>query len=233
MSLVNPPPPDAAQRLADLRVSYDSGRLDEASVAATPLEQFRRWMSDAVAASLPEPNAMVLATVGEDDQPTTRTVLLKDVDPRGFVFFTNYGSTKSRQLAEHPGASMTFPWIALHRQIVVVGRAEKVPREESAEYFSSRPFDSRLGAWASRQSEVIPDRSVIVSEFARLAERYPVGGEVPVPDFWGGWLVRATSVEFWQGRESRLHDRLRFRSADGRPAQLDHADGWRVERLSP
>lgn len=233
MSLVNPPPPDAAKHMADLRVSYDSGRLDEASVLGTPFEQFRRWMTEAVAASVPEPNAMVLATVGADEQPTTRTVLLKDVDPRGFVFFTNYGSTKSREMAEHPGVSMTFPWIALHRQIVVVGRAEKVPRQESEEYFTTRPFDSRLGAWTSRQSEVIADRSVIVSQFARLSEEYPVGSEIPVPDFWGGWVVRAISVEFWQGRESRLHDRLRFRSASGQPADLDVASNWVLERLSP
>ncbi|MBI1351931.1 MAG: pyridoxamine 5'-phosphate oxidase [Actinomycetales bacterium] len=233
MSLWSPPPDQPPSTLADLRVSYDQGVLDEESLASTPLQQFGLWLSDAVTGGVVEPNAMVLATVGDDEQPSGRTVLLKDVDPRGFVFFTNYGSTKSRQLEQRPGASLVFPWFSIHRQVVVIGRAERLPEEESAAYFSSRPHGSRLGAWASRQSEVIPDREVLESTYAALAAEYPEGSEVPVPDFWGGWLVRPASVEFWQGRVSRLHDRLRFRSRAGGPADLADAGAWLVERLSP
>jgi pyridoxamine 5'-phosphate oxidase len=237
VSLWSPPPPDASEeatkRLADLRVSYDRGVLDEAHLAPTPLDQFQAWMAAAVAGDVVEPNAMILATVGGGEQPTARTVLLKDVDSRGFVFFTNYDSTKSRQMDERPGVSMVFPRLSEHRQVVVVGRAERIPVEESSAYFSSRPHGSRLGAWASRQSQVIPDRSILEAEYARLADEYPAGEDVPMPDFWGGWLVRASSVEFWQGRESRLHDRLRYRSASGQTADLDDASAWVVERLSP
>lgn len=231
MSLWSPPPGDSPQRLADLRVTYDAGVLDEEHLAVTPLAQFRAWLADALEAGLPEPNAMIVATVGGEDQPSARTVLLKDADSRGFVFYTNYGSRKSRELADRPGASCVFPWFAMHRQVVVVGRAERIPREEAAAYFSSRPHGSRLGAWASRQSTVIDGRAGIEAEFARLREAYPEGSDVPLPDFWGGWLVRPESVEFWQGRESRLHDRLRYRAAVG--AALDDPSAWTVERLSP
>lgn len=231
MSLWTPPPGDSPRRLADLRVSYDAGVLVEQDLLPTPLEQFRAWFDDAVGVGLPEPNAMIVATASAEGQPSARTVLLKDVDPRGFVFYTNYGSRKSQELDANPGASCVFPWFAMHRQVVVVGRAERIPRDEAAEYFASRPHGSRLGAWSSRQSTVLDGREALDRTYADLREQYPEGSEVPLPEFWGGWLVRPESVEFWQGRESRLHDRLRFRGDAG--AALDDPAAWTVERLSP
>lgn len=232
MSLWTPPPEDAPRRLADLRVSYDAGVLMEEDLNATPLDQFRTWFDEASAVGLPEPNAMVVATVGDGAQPSARTVLLKEADPRGFVFYTNYGSRKSRELDAHPGVSCVFPWFAMHRQVVVVGRAERIARDEAEQYFHSRPRGSQLGAWASLQSTVIDGRAVIEEEYARLQQEYPEGSEVPLPDFWGGWLIRPISVEFWQGRESRLHDRLRFLTGEA-GAAMDDASAWVVERLSP
>lgn len=233
MSLWTPPPDDAPRRLADLRVSYDAGSLVEADLRQTPLAQFRAWFDDALAAGLPEPNAMILATADAAGQPSARTVLLKDADHRGFVLFTNLESRKGRELRANPRASIVFPWFAMHRQVVVVGRAERVSREEAAEYFASRPHGSRLGAWSSRQSTVLDGRDALDGEYARLKEQYPEGADVPLPDFWGGWLVRPESVEFWQGRESRLHDRLRFRAVAGAAPDLGDPAQWVVERLSP
>lgn len=227
------PDPDEAgslARLADLRVHYDSGTLDAAELESTPLGQFRRWFDDALAAGLPEPNAMVLSTAAPDGQPSSRTVLLKDADPRGFTFFTNLESRKGRELRDNPRASVVFPWFAMHRQVVVVGTASLLSRAEVAAYFVTRPRGSRLGAWASRQSSVLEDRSVLDEAYAAADAVY--GDDVPVPDFWGGWLIRPASVEFWQGRQSRLHDRLRFR-ATAQSASMDEPSHWTVERLSP
>ena len=218
-----------ADDLRGLRVSYDLGALTKADLAETPLAQFRRWFADAVEAKLTEPNAMVLGTVSRDGVPSARTVLLKDVDGRGFAFYTNLRSRNGRELAATRRAACVFPWLPLHRQVVVVGRAVEVPREEAADYFASRPHGSRLGAWASRQSEVIADRAVLDERHAELLERFP--GDVPLPDFWGGWIVVPDTVEFWQGRDSRLHDRLRYRRV--RDGGLDDAGAWVVERLSP
>lgn len=217
--------------LADLRVSYESGELLEDHLAANPLAMFTRWFQDASSAGLPEPNAMVLATAATSGQPSARTVLLKQADARGFVFYTNLRSRKSSELAQNPQVSAVFPWFAMHRQVVVVGRVELIARSEVAEYFGSRPRSSQLGAWASEQSSVIESRDVLDHRYQEVSARF-ADGEISPPDFWGGWLIRANTVEFWQGRTSRLHDRLRYRAlADG--VRLDDDHSWVTERLSP
>lgn len=212
-----------------MRLAYDRGTLVEADLARDPLTQFRRWLADAVAEAIVEPNAMVLSTVSADGVPSARTVLLKDADSRGFAFYTNLHSRKGRELASSRRAAAVFPWLPLHRQVVVTGSTVEVPRDEAADYFASRPHGSRVGAWASRQSEVIAERAVLDDRYAQMIERFP--SDVPIPDFWGGWIIVPETIEFWQGRESRLHDRLRYR----RTAQggLDDASAWVVERLSP
>jgi pyridoxamine 5'-phosphate oxidase len=186
-------------------------------------------LADAVAEGIVEPNAMVLSTVSAEGVPSARTVLLKEADARGFAFYTNLASRKGRELDATRRAACVFPWLPLHRQVVVVGTTIEVSRDEAADYFASRPHGSRLGAWASRQSEIIDDRAVLDHRHAQLLERFP--DDVPLPDFWGGWIVVPESVEFWQGRESRLHDRLRYRRV--REGGLDDAGAWVVERLSP
>lgn len=224
--------PDDAERTHDLRamrLAYDRGTLVESALAPDPLGQFRGWLADAVAEGIVEPNAMVLSTVSSDGVPSARTVLLKDADARGFAFYTNLRSRKGRDVASTRRAACVFPWLPLHRQVVVMGSTIEVPRDEAADYFASRPHGSRVGAWASRQSEVIDDRAVLEERYADRLERFPA--DVPLPDFWGGWIVVPESVEFWQGRESRLHDRLRYRRvAEG---GLDDPAAWVIERLSP
>ncbi|MDP9316994.1 MAG: pyridoxamine 5'-phosphate oxidase [Chloroflexota bacterium] len=209
--------------IADLRRDYTLRGLSENEVDPDPLAQFRAWFDQAVAAKVLEPNAMTLATVGADGQPSARVVLLKGFDARGFAFYTNYESRKGRELLAHPRAALLFFWPDLERQVRVEGRVEKVADEESDAYFRSRPHGSRLGAWASPQSEVIPGREVLYQRLHELQQRFG-DGEVTRPPHWGGFLVRPTMLEFWQGRASRLHDRLRYQLTDS---------GWQRERLAP
>jgi pyridoxamine 5'-phosphate oxidase len=198
--------------------------LTESSLAADPVSQFARWLSDASAAGLPEPTAMVLATASSSAAPRARTVLLKGYGPDGFIFYTNKTSRKGRELAENPRACLLFPWHGMHRQVIIEGTVSELPPEDSERYFRSRPRGSQIGAWASRQSTVLAARSELDDRFAELASRWPEGTEVPMPGFWGGYLVTPDLAEFWQGRVNRLHDRLRYRR---------HGDGWIVERLAP
>lgn len=197
--------------------------LLEKDLARNPFRQFEKWFQEAEAAKLVEPNAMVLATVGAEGMPSTRTVLLKGMDGRGFVFYTNFDSRKGREISLNPKVSLTFPWIGLERQVIVEGVATKVSREETAAYFHSRPRASQLGAWASSQSSIISGREVLENSLKAVEKKY-AGAEVPVPPNWGGYRVNPVAVEFWQGRRSRLHDRLRYRR--------DESGEWVVERLS-
>jgi pyridoxamine 5'-phosphate oxidase len=205
-----------------LRREYTSSGLDVGDLAPTWHEQLARWLADAVAADLTEPNAVVLATADAAGRPSARTVLLKGFDERGLTVFTNYGSRKGRELDENPYASMVLPWVDLQRQVVACGPVSRVSAEESAAYFATRPRGSQLSAWASRQSAAIDSRSSLEAARAELDARFR--DEVPAPDFWGGFRLAPESVEFWQGRPDRLHDRLRYR-LDG--------SAWVVERLSP
>lgn len=214
--------------VAALRRSYSRAVLTERTVDADPVRQFAGWLTEAVAAGLPEPNAMVLATVSGQGQPSARTVLLKGYDEAGFVFFTNHASTKGRDLAANPRCALLFPWHPLERQVSVTGAATRVSRMESAAYFASRPRGSQLGAWASAQSAVVAGRAHLDDALSRVRAAYPAGATVPVPEYWGGYRVRPETVEFWQGRPDRMHDRLRYRRRDGA-----ETGGWVVERLAP
>ncbi|MEU3458453.1 pyridoxamine 5'-phosphate oxidase [Streptomyces sp. NPDC006733] len=215
---------------AAMREQYRAQGLSEAELAADPYSQFTRWFADTVTAGLAEPNAMVVSTADAEGRPSSRTVLLKGFDPRGFVFYTNYGSRKGRDLVENPQISLLFPWHPIARQVIVSGTVERVSPDETARYFRSRPHGSRLGAWASSQSSVVGSREDFERRYAELEARYPEGADVPVPPYWGGIRVRARSVEFWQGRENRLHDRLRYERAD---ADGGETDAWNVVRLAP
>ncbi len=210
------------QRIADLRKSYERDELDEARSHADPLRQFGQWMDEAIAAEIPEPTAMTLATAGADARPSTRVVLLKGYDERGLVWYTNYDSRKGRELAANPFAALQWHWVDLERVVRVEGRVERTDDAESDAYFASRPLDSRIGAWASPQSEVIASRAVLVANAARFAARYLLAP--PRPPHWGGFRLVPDAWEFWQGRKSRLHDRLRYRSEGG---------AWVRERLAP
>jgi len=209
--------------IADLRKSYERDALDETASEADPLKQFERWFARALDAKLPEPNAMTLATVGADGRPSTRIVLVKGFDARGIVWYSNYDSRKGRELAGSPFAALQFHWVELERVVRIEGRVERTSAEESDTYFASRPLDSRIGAWASPQSEVIGSRAVLVANAAKFAARYALAP--PRPPHWGGYRLVPERWEFWQGRKSRLHDRLRYRSGE--------AGTWLRERLAP
>jgi pyridoxamine 5'-phosphate oxidase len=233
--------------IADMRRNYTAGELERQDLRADPLDQFQSWFEAAAHArgksrwrkigialydvwqavignTRVEVNAMTLATVGADGKPSARTVLLKGTDKRGFIFFTNYHSRKGQDLAANPHAALTFFWVELERQVCIAGPVAKISREESEAYFKSRPKGSRIGAWASRQSSVVPDRSALEKQWAEISAKYP-GDDVPLPSFWGGYVLRPERMEFWQGRASRMHDRFCYtRQAD---------DSWRTERLSP
>jgi len=209
--------------LAGLRKSYERAALDEEASAADPLQQFRGWLDQALQAELPEPNAMTLATVGADGRPSTRIVLIKGVDERGIVWYTNYESRKGRELAAHPFAALQFHWVELERVVRIEGSVSRVSADESDAYFATRPLDSRIGAWASPQSEVIASRAVLVANAAKVSAKYLMNP--PRPPHWGGFRLAPEVWEFWQGRKSRLHDRLRYRR--------DASKGWRRERLAP
>lgn len=210
--------------LSAMRRVYRSSRLLEAKVPADPFELFRAWLAGAIEAGLTEPNAMVLATADGSGRPSTRHVLLKELDRAGFVFYTNLRSRKADEIAANPAVSLCFPWLAMERQVVVTGTAAQVPRREAAAYWATRPRESRLGAWASEQSAVIGSRDELEQRAAAMAERFT--GDVPLPEFWGGFRVTPDSIEFWQGGPARLHDRLRY-------SRSTVSDAWRLERLAP
>jgi len=209
--------------LADMRKDYGLAGLLEKDLAKNPFRQFEKWFAEAEAAKISEPNAMTLATTSRDGRPSARTVLLKAVDGRGFVFYTNYESRKGRELADNAQAALLFPWITMERQVVVEGPVARVTREEAEVYFHSRPRASQLAAWASPQSTAIAGRAVLEESY-RVVEKKYEGREVPLPPQWGGYRLSPVTVEFWQGRRSRLHDRLRYRREEG--------GDWVVERLA-
>ena len=207
----------------NLRCDYDREPLAESDLDPDPVKQFRAWFEDARSAGIPEPNAMTLGTSDKSGNVSCRTVLLKAYDDRGFVFFTNYGSRKARQIAENPRASLLFPWVALARQVEIAGPVEKISVAESLAYFMSRPFGSRLGAWISDQSAVVSSRQILLEKFDELKRRF-ASGEVPKPEGWGGYRIVPESLEFWQGGHDRIHDRLLYKKSGG---------AWSVSRLAP
>ena len=214
----------SSDELASTRRDYRLGKLDREDLQTDPIAQFKLWMEQAIEAKVIEPTAMSLSTVGVDGRPLIRTVLLKGVDSRGFVFFTNLESRKARQLAENPHAALLFPWLALERQVIVTGSADKISLPEVIQYFTSRPRDSQLSAWASPQSKVLSSRQVLEMEWARIKAKF-ADGEIPLPSFWGGFRLKPLTIEFWQGGPHRLHDRFQYNR------QPD--DSWLIERLAP
>ncbi len=213
----------AMKSIADLRKSYERAELNEDASQADPLQQFDQWLKEAISSEVPEPNAMTLATVGSDLRPSTRVVLIKDYDARGIVWYTNYASRKGLELAGNPFAALQFHWVELERVVRIEGLVERISDEESDAYFHSRPLDSRIGAWASPQSEVISGRGVLVANAAKYAAQFML--QPPRPPHWGGYRLKPDNWQFWQGRKSRLHDRLRY--------TLQSEGDWLRDRLAP
>lgn len=209
--------------VANLRINYTKQVLFEKDMHENPLEQFGIWFLQAKENGILEPNAMILSTL-DGDKPVSRVLLLKGWDTRGFIFYTNYGSSKGKQIAQNPNAAMTFFWDKEERQIRIEGVLEKIPEKESDEYFLSRPHGSKVGAWVSEQSSVVAGREILEQKLLEFNEKFPEGSVVPRPDFWGGYVLRPQSVEFWQGRPNRLHDRLKY---------LKNENHWEMVRLSP
>lgn len=210
--------------LADMRAQYSAEGLAREALHADPVEQFRRWFDQACQSGIPEPNAMSLGTAWRDGRPVVRTVLLKQYDERGFVFFTNLESRKAQQLAENPQAALLFPWVALERQVQISGKVERVSVADATAYFISRPVGSQLAAWASPQSTVISGRALLEMKWEEMKRKF-ADGRIPLPSFWGGYRVIPDTFEFWQGRVNRMHDRYQYsRSADG---------SWRIDQLAP
>lgn len=209
--------------IGDYRREYLQGGLKREDLSKSPFEQFEKWFKQAMQADIPDASAMTLATVSADGKPTQRTVLLKLFDEKGFIFFTNYSSQKSHQIGENPNVSLLFPWTQLERQIEINGIAEKITTAESLKYFLSRPRGSQLGAWASAQSSPINSRQILESQLKKIKDKF-TQGEIPLPDFWGGYRVIPQTIEFWQGGENRLHDRFEYTKAE---------DTWAIKRLQP
>jgi pyridoxamine 5'-phosphate oxidase len=221
--------------LSQMRISYERSELTEQQIADNPLDQFNLWLADAVDCgtdSIPEPNAMVLSTIGSEGQVHSRTVLLKGLDPAGLVFYTNYESQKGQDIKHDNRVSVLFPWYPLHRQVIVTGTVAKIPSEDSQQYFDTRPHKSKLGALVSSQSQVISGRTQLEQDLTELELAYPEGSQVPLPASWGGYRIQVDSMEFWQGRRSRLHDRLKFIRAN-ESGLLNQAAAWQITRLSP
>jgi pyridoxamine 5'-phosphate oxidase len=213
---------DSTQWFESLRVSYEQGELNESEVSHNPLDQFNKWLQEAIKNQVPEPNAMVLATVNKDGQPGARNVLLKSADENGFIFFSNKNSDKASDLKLNPNCTLLFSWLSQHRQVIVKGKAEEISKDESNTYFQTRPYGSRISAWVSEQSQVIKNRAELEKRVKEFMDKYPEN--VPMPDHWGGYLVKPESIEFWQGRPSRLHDRIRF---------TKKSNAWTIERIAP